>query len=222
MKEELAKNVFDVKRVSDRVLSLKLVFECQMLNVVCGYAPQVGCQAEEKEAFWEDMDEVMQSIPESERVVIGADFNGHVGEGNTGDERVMGKYGIQDRNAEGQMVVDFAKRTEMAILNTYFQKRLNHKVTYKSGNRTTQIDYILCKRGKLKEVSDCKVVAGESVAKQHRLLMCRMTILVKKRKKEKLAQRTKWWKLRNEEYSMAFRKGLNIALEDRRHSFTIG
>ena len=55
------------------------------------------------------MDEVMQSIPESERVVIGADFNGHVGEGNTGDERVMEKYGIQDRNAEGQMVVDFAK-----------------------------------------------------------------------------------------------------------------
>ena len=127
LKEELAKNVFDVKRVSDRVLSLKLVFECQMLNVVCGYAPQVGCQAEEKEAFWEDMDKVMQSISESERAVIGADFNGHVGEGNTGDERVMRKYGIQDWNAEGQMVVDFAKRTEMAILNTYFQKRLNHR-----------------------------------------------------------------------------------------------
>ena len=85
-------------------------------------------------------------------------------------------------------------------------------MTYKSGNRTTQIDYILCRRGKLKEVSDCKVVAGESVAKQHRLLVCRMTILVKKRKKEKLAQRTKWWKLRNEEYCMAFRKELKQCL----------
>ncbi|KAK3527809.1 hypothetical protein QTP86_006875 [Hemibagrus guttatus] len=65
-----------------------------------------------------------------ERVVIGADFNGHVGEGNTGDEEVMGKFGVKERNLEGQMVVDFAKRMDMAVVNTYFQKREEHRVTY--------------------------------------------------------------------------------------------
>lgn len=54
-----------------------------------------------------DFDEVMQSIPRSEKV---ADFNGHVGAGNRGDEEVMGRFGIQEMNAEGHMVVDFAKR----------------------------------------------------------------------------------------------------------------
>ncbi|KAF7663482.1 hypothetical protein LDENG_00210270 [Lucifuga dentata] len=55
----------------------------------------------------------MQSIPRGERVVIGADFNGHVGAGNRGDEEVMGKFGIQDRNAEGQMVKKWdTERTE--------------------------------------------------------------------------------------------------------------
>ena len=48
-------------------------------------------------------------------LVIGGDFNGHVGEGNRGDENVMGRYGGKARNAEGQMVVDFATRTEMAV-----------------------------------------------------------------------------------------------------------
>uniref|UniRef100_A0A3P8RI53 EF-hand domain-containing protein n=1 Tax=Amphiprion percula TaxID=161767 RepID=A0A3P8RI53_AMPPE len=38
------------------------------------------------------------------------DCSGHVGAGNRGNEEVMGKFGIQDRNTEGQMVVDFAKR----------------------------------------------------------------------------------------------------------------
>ncbi|KAK3540457.1 hypothetical protein QTP70_031008 [Hemibagrus guttatus] len=42
---------------------------------------QVGCELEEKERFWSELDEVMESIPTGERVVIGADFNGHVGEG---------------------------------------------------------------------------------------------------------------------------------------------
>ncbi|KAK3510979.1 hypothetical protein QTP70_027789 [Hemibagrus guttatus] len=158
LKEEFVRNVLEVKRVSDRVMSLKLEIEGMMLNVVSGYAPQVGCELEEKERFWSELDEVMESIPTGERVVIGADFNGHVGEGNRGDEEVMGKFGVKERNLEGQMVVDFAKRMDMAVVNTYFQKREEHRVTYKSGGRRTQVDYILCRRGNLKEISDCKVV----------------------------------------------------------------
>ncbi|KAK3530169.1 hypothetical protein QTP86_017736, partial [Hemibagrus guttatus] len=87
-----------------------------------------GCELEEKERFWSELDEVMESIPTGERVVIGADFNGHVGEGNTGDEEVMGKFGVKERNLEGQMVVDFAKRMDMAVVNTYFQKREEHRL----------------------------------------------------------------------------------------------
>ncbi|KAK3555107.1 hypothetical protein QTP86_010069 [Hemibagrus guttatus] len=139
LKEEFVRNVLEVKRVSDRVMSLTLEIEGVMLNVVSGYAPQVGCELEEKERFWSELDEVMESIPTGERVVIGADFNGHVGEGNTGDEEVMGKFGVKERNLEGQMVVDIAKRMDMAVVNTYFQKREEHRVTYKSGGRRTQV-----------------------------------------------------------------------------------
>ncbi|KAK3540839.1 hypothetical protein QTP86_002343 [Hemibagrus guttatus] len=212
LKEEFLRNVLEVKRVSDRVMSLKLEIEGVMLNVVSGYAPQVGCELEEKERFWSELDEVMESIPTGERVVIGADFNGHVGEGNTGDEEVMGKFGVKERNLEGQMVVDFAKRMDMAVVNTYFQKREEHRVTYKSGGRRTQVDYILCRRGNLKEISDCKVVVGESVARQHRMVVCRMTLMVCKKKRSEIEKKTKWWKLKKEECCEEFRQMLRQAL----------
>ncbi|KAK3520957.1 hypothetical protein QTP86_016410, partial [Hemibagrus guttatus] len=212
LKEEFVRNVLEVKRVSDRVMSLKLEIEGVMLNVVSGYAPQVGCELEEKERFWSELDEVMESIPTGERVVIGADFNGHVGEGNTGDEEVMGKFGVKERNLEGQMVVDFAKRMDMGVVNTYFQKREEHRVTYKSGGRRTQVDYILCRRGNLKEISDCKVVVGESVARQHRMVVCRMTLMVCKTKRSKIEKKTKWWKLKKEECCEEFRHKLRQAL----------
>ncbi|KAK3560311.1 hypothetical protein QTP86_006300 [Hemibagrus guttatus] len=173
---------------------------------------QVGCELEEKERFWSELDEVMESIPTGERVVIGADFNGHVGEGNTGDEEVMGKFGVKERNLEGQMVVDFAKRMDMGVVNTYFQKREEHRVTYKSGGRRTQVDYILCRRGNLKEISDCKVVVGESVARQHRMVVCRMTLMVCKTKRSKVEKKTKWWKLKKEECCEEFRQKLRQAL----------
>ncbi|KAK3555645.1 hypothetical protein QTP86_025623 [Hemibagrus guttatus] len=212
LKEEFVRNVLEVKRVSDRVMSLKLEIEGVMLNVVSGYAPQVGCELEEKERFWSELDEVMESIPTGERVVIGADFNGHVGEGNTGDEEVMGKFGVKERNLEGQMVVDFAKRMDMGVVNTYFQKREEHRVTYKSGGRSTQVDYILCRRGNLKEISDCKVVVGESVARQHRMVVCRMTLMVCKKKRSEIEKKTKWWKLKKEECCEEFRQKLRQAL----------
>ncbi|MCJ8736324.1 hypothetical protein PDJAM_G00258360 [Pangasius djambal] len=214
LKEEFGRNVLEVKRVSDRVRSLKLETEGVMLNVVSGYAPQVGCDLEEKERFWSELDEVIENIPTGERVVIGADFNGHVGEGNTGDEEVIGKFGFKERDLEGQMVVEFAKRIDMAVVNTYFQKREEHKVTYKSGGRSTQVDYILCRRGSLKEISDCNVVVRESVARQHRMVVYRMSLMVCKRKRSKIEieKKTKWWKLKKEECCEDFRQKLRQAL----------
>ncbi|XP_065658437.1 craniofacial development protein 2-like [Hydra vulgaris] len=110
------------------------------MNVISAYAPQVGCDTEEKEEFWRVLNEVVLQVPIEERLILGAYFNGHVGEGNSGDEKVIGRYGVKERNTEGQMVVDFAKRIKMAVFNTYFKKK-------------EQVDYILCRRKNLKEVS---------------------------------------------------------------------
>ena len=79
VREEYIKKVLEVKRGSDRLISVKIEIEGTIMNVVSAYAPQVGCDMEGKEQFWEEMDELMESIPKDERVVIGADFNGHIG-----------------------------------------------------------------------------------------------------------------------------------------------
>ncbi|KAI5612482.1 hypothetical protein C0J50_1150 [Silurus asotus] len=50
-KEKYSKSVVEVKRVSDRVVNMKLEVEGMMINVISAYAPQVGCEIEEKEKF---------------------------------------------------------------------------------------------------------------------------------------------------------------------------
>lgn len=109
LKEEYVNSLVEVRRVSDRVMMKNIEIGRVMMNVVSAYAPQVGCELEEKENFWNELDELMQSIPRDESAVVGADLNGHVGEGNRGDEEVMRMHGVKDRSMEGQMVVDFAK-----------------------------------------------------------------------------------------------------------------
>ncbi|KAI5612991.1 hypothetical protein C0J50_4233, partial [Silurus asotus] len=206
LKEEYSKSVVKVKRVSDRVMIVKVEVE-GMINVISAYAPQVGCEMEEKERFWSELDEVVDGVPRKECLVIGKDFNGHVGEGNRGDEEVMGRYGFKERNIKGQMVVDFAKRMEMAVVDTYFKKKEDHRVTYKSGERCTQVDYVLCRRCNQKKIGDCKVLAGDSVARQHQMVVCRMVVEVKKkRRRVRTERKIRWWKLKEEECSVRFRE----------------
>ena len=48
---------------------------------------------------------MVESIPRQRGEVIGADFNGHVGEGKTVDKEGMDRIGVKERNLEGQMVL---------------------------------------------------------------------------------------------------------------------
>ena len=80
------------------------------------------------------------------------------------------------------MVVDFGKRMDLAIVNTYLEKKDKHGVTYKSGGKSTQVDYVMCRRRNLKKMWDCKVILNECVAKQHHMMVCKMALMVKKKK----------------------------------------
>ena len=83
--------VVELWRVTDRIICLEMEIDGVMLNVISAYAPRVWCMREEKEAFWLiDLDETVEKIPKNERIVVGADLNGYVGEGNNGDEKCMG------------------------------------------------------------------------------------------------------------------------------------
>ena len=71
--------VVEVKRQSDRIMFVKLVVGSEVLNVLSIYAPHIGLGDNIKRLFWEDLDEVIQSIPQTEKLLIGGDFNGHIG-----------------------------------------------------------------------------------------------------------------------------------------------
>lgn len=83
-------SLVSVNRRSDRVRSVKLSLSRTVVNVICAYAPQVGCEEEEKVAFWAQMNEKLRVIQDVEKVTVGGDLNGHVGRSREVIERVHG------------------------------------------------------------------------------------------------------------------------------------
>ena len=89
VRKELAEIILEVKRVSDRLMTIKLEVKGSILNIISAYAPHINNSMEKKKDFWEDLDGLIESISKEERIVLGADLNGHVGKGNIGGEEIM-------------------------------------------------------------------------------------------------------------------------------------
>ena len=103
LKRDLGDRVVEVKRTSDRLMTMKLEEDGMQINIVSAYLSQVGCDEEEKATFWADL-EVVEQISRDKRLVIEADLNVHVGEGNTNDEEAIGKHGIGRRIQRGKQL----------------------------------------------------------------------------------------------------------------------
>ncbi|KAH1202974.1 LINE-1 retrotransposable element ORF2 protein [Glycine max] len=197
--KEWKKDVVDVRRVGDRIIVLKLVVGQDTFNVISGYAPQVGLAEHFKVKFWEDLEGVLQDIPQGEKVFLGGDLNGHVGSVARGFEGVHGGFGLGEMNGEGKSILEFSEALDLSIANTWFKKREEHLITYKSGGTCSQIDFFLIRKSDRKYCLNCKVILGESLTTQHRVLVMDVSIRDRaKRRSPLVASRIKWWHLKGE------------------------
>ena len=143
------------------------------------------------------------------------DFNGHVGMERADLERWHGGHSYGISNDEGRAVLQCAQMYDLAICNTFFQKKDEHLITYRSGTRQSTIDYILVRRQSLRFVKDCKVIPGEAVATQHRPLILEMELeKPKKTKKRSREKKIKWWNLKNEEFELKFLTQVGETIEN--------
>jgi hypothetical protein len=95
--------------------------------------------------------------------------------------------------------LNFALAYDVFVVNTLFRKRVSHLVTFSSGQYYSQIDFILVRREDKHASLDCKVILGECVVPQHKLVVVDFCFRIRfQRSKRVQAPRTKWWKLKEE------------------------
>ena len=140
--EELCEKVVEVLRKSDRVMTVVMAFEEEVVRILCAYDPQSGRTSAEKERFMMRWRAMWDKKNAGELVLGLGYFNGHVGKWIEGYEDVQGGFGIGERNMEGRMLLEFCDEKEGCVANTWFQKGEKRKVTYSAGGMRQRL--ILC------------------------------------------------------------------------------
>ena len=200
--ERWINNVIRVDRVNERIMSLGLLINKRVVTIVSAYAPQQGLPKGVKDKFYETLTQHMTKIGEKDLAILGADLNGHVGKKADGYESVHGGFGYGTRNPEGERVLDFALSQDMVVTNTYYKKRDSRLITYQTGQPPekvikTQVDYILVRAHDKKIIRDVKVIPGEEIFLQHRMVVCDLGICSERKKERPYVPKLKVWKLKD-------------------------
>ena len=125
---ELCVKVVQVRRLSDRVMTL-VVFEEDVLRLICRYAPQSERSLEEKQSFYDELKCEWDMHSADDLVMCLGDINGHVVKHIDGFHGVHVGYGVGQRNLEGRMLLEFCLKKELCVLNTWFKREEKRKVT---------------------------------------------------------------------------------------------
>jgi len=196
--------IVEVKRENERIIVVKMIVGARLVNIISAYAPQSGRSDVEKDEFWDKLIALTSNIPVGEMILLGGDLNGHVGSHGDDYMGVHGGFGYGTRNVEGERILDFGDAMEMVVCNTLFKKEDKKLVTFESGEVSSTIDYLMMRRRDRRMVTNVKIIAGEELVKQHRLLIGDYKIEGVKKSKRRFAPRLKVWKLKDETVGSTF------------------
>jgi hypothetical protein len=118
--ERVAKCVDRVERHGDRLIMVTVRAHPVNIVIVQVYMPTTTHEEEEVDSIYEMIEEKLENIKGNDYAIVMGDWNASVGEG--GLEKYVGKYGLGKRNERGEKLVEFCKRQELLITNTWFQQ----------------------------------------------------------------------------------------------------
>ena len=94
--------------MSDRLMMIKMIVGVVVASVSSVYRPKTGLTIDEKELFYNNPQNLVQIIDDSEKLLLCDDFNGRIGKVALGYEGIHGGYVFGTRNIDGERILEFA------------------------------------------------------------------------------------------------------------------
>ena len=208
------------KGVNDRLMSLKIPISKNRHAVfISAYAPTMTNPDDIKEKFYEDLDNLLKTVPSKDKLFVLGDFNARVGTDFQTWEGIIGRNGVGKCNSNGLLLLKTCAEHSLLITNTVY--RLPHR------NRTSWmhprskhwhlIDYVITRRRDRQDVLITKSMCGADCYTDHKLIVSRLSlrILPKRRPQgQKVAKKVNITKLKVKETKDKFVNALNSGLKD--------
>ena len=104
--------------------------------MINAYAPTSNAEDKKMEQFYDYIEKAMADSGSKYKIITG-NFKAKIGTKTKEDFKIMGAFGIGERNERGDRLTEFAEAHKLIIGNTQFQKQKQNKTKQNKTNKQT-------------------------------------------------------------------------------------
>ncbi|CAK1604149.1 unnamed protein product, partial [Parnassius mnemosyne] len=179
LSERMGHCVKEYECVSPRLLWIRMKVGLKKLFVLGIYAPDMSKPTYIREQFWELVRMVLMKCKVNENIVILGDLR-RVGVRRLGYERILGTFGDESINENGESLLAVCVEKNLVVTNTFFHHKKIHTYTWERGDDRSMIDFIIVDQRMRSAVVDTRVYRGSNVGTDHYLVLCRINGLFRR------------------------------------------
>ncbi|XP_017334791.3 craniofacial development protein 2-like [Ictalurus punctatus] len=171
------------KPISDRILTARFQSRHAKITVIQVYAPTNEADDEEKDTFYDQLQDTIAVVPNHDIKILLGDMNAQLSSDRQGWENVIGPHGSAAvTNDNGERLLSLCNLNNLCIRNTYFIHKRIHKKTWRSPDGAThnEIDYVCIHRRWRSALRDVWVFRGADVGSDHHLLVTSIRLKLKR------------------------------------------
>ena len=134
-----------------------------------------------KDSFYDNLNEAINKVPSSHKLLVMGDFNARVGSDHVSWENIIGTHGLGNENSNGTRLLSLCAQNELCITNTFFQQADRHKTTWMhpGSKQWHMIDYVITRRRDIKDVFHTRAMCGSTAWSDHRVVRSKLAFKVK-------------------------------------------
>ena len=192
--QTISKHVIAFQPISSRLAILSLSGTIKT-HIIAVYAPTEVSSDESKDEFYLKFQEVLDTLPRKDWIIIAGDLNAQVGSNRQGWEGVHVKFGVGKMNDNGLRLLSFAAANELVIGNGLFRHPRKHQLTWQApnGKEMSILDYFLIRSRFRTSLLDVRAMRGADCGSDHHLVRAIVQIRLKRPcPKSIITQRREW------------------------------
>jgi hypothetical protein len=148
--------------------------------VIGTYAPTDDSRVDSKEEYFNKLTTVLATINKKKEIWILGDLNARTGKSSNSE--IIGRYGEDILNDNGQRLIDFCEAHSLKILNGFFPHKNIHKFTWTQPTRNLKsiIDYFIQRKDSKLKTKDVKVFRGPECGSDHHMIIAKVMVTFKR------------------------------------------
>jgi endonuclease/exonuclease/phosphatase family metal-dependent hydrolase len=223
IQNKVRKCLMEFEPINERICRIRLKGKFRNISLLSVHAPTEERSDEEKESFYERLEETYGKIPKYDMKIILGDFNAKIGKEECIKE-VAGRFTLhKETSKNGWYLVDYVTRNGMKIRSTQFDHKKIHLGTWKvpGSELVNQIDHVLVNARYASSIYDVRSYRGPNCDSDHYLVGIKVRHRLSRVRRENI--RTQKWNieaLKEESMKKTYQTTLNNELQKRQEGET--